>query len=62
MVIVNYWKALIPDIQVIGHYQVSNYKTCPNFDVDTIAKLAGKKDDYQGYILLVKYRNNINWI
>ena len=31
-----YWQIMVPGIEIMGHYQVSDTKTCPNFKVDGI--------------------------
>ena len=31
-----FYKKLISDIKIIGHYEVNKKKTCPNFDVNII--------------------------
>lgn len=33
MAIYNYWKRIIPGIEMNGHYEFCNTKTCPNFNV-----------------------------
>jgi len=51
--IVDYWKTLIPEIEVIGHYQVNTTgKTCPNFDVPKFTSLAWLETDSAEYHLV----------
>jgi hypothetical protein len=38
-VVCGFWKRIIPDIEIIGHYAVNPNKTCPNFDVEEFKDL-----------------------
>lgn len=29
-----YWKNILPDVEIIGHYMVNAYKSCPNFNIE----------------------------
>ena len=38
--IIDLWDRIIPGIEVIGHRDLDNRKTCPNFDAKAFAKLS----------------------
>ncbi|NHZ84331.1 MAG: hypothetical protein GWP19_00430 [Planctomycetia bacterium] len=51
--IVMYYKRMIPDINVIGHYEVSDHKTCPNIDMHNFRLLLdghSLNDDIRYYL------------
>jgi len=41
------WKAQIPNIKIMGHYQfdTANGKTCPNFDVNALCEFLANETD-----------------
>ena len=41
------FKKIVPDIEIIGHYEVTNKKTCPNFDMGLFRDLLSS-----GYFVL----------
>lgn len=58
----SFWKKLIPDIEINGHYQFNNHKTCPNFLIDELKQLIDEEDiDSYGLNYIIKdLEENIN--
>lgn len=43
LLICSFWKRLIPELEINGHYQFTTAKSCPNFKVDKLQEIIGKQ-------------------